>query len=113
MPNPKLSPGILNTLTSILNRRVLPELHKEIKSAHGDHRADVFKNDMGKGISALYSAISVANNGKGYSDNKPPYLGRHYAHQSGWHDLIQNELLKFNSMGSSCITSISECLIKT
>lgn len=113
MPNPKLTPGILNTLTNILNGRVLPEVHKEIKSAQGDYRADNFRDDMGKGISALYSAISVLNNGKGFSDPEPPYPGRHYAHQSGWQALIQNELLKFNSMGSSCITSISECLIKT
>lgn len=113
MPNTKLTPGIVSALTSILNGRLLPEIYKEIKDAQGEHRAKIFKDDLGKGISALYSAVSVLNDGKGYSDTKPPYPDRHYAHQSGWQSLIQNELLKFNSKGSSYITSISECLIKT
>jgi len=101
MPNPKLTPGIVSALTSILNKRLLPEIYKEIKDSQGEHRADIYKNYLGKGISALYGAISVLNDGKGYSDTKPPYPGRHYAHESGWQSLIQNELLKFNSKGSS------------
>lgn len=112
MPNPKLTPGIINTLTSILNGRIQSEIYKEINDIQGKHSADTFRDNIGKGISALHGAISVLNNGKGYSDTKPPYPGRHYAHQSGWQSLIQDELLKFNSKGSSYITSISECLIK-
>ena len=113
MPNQKLTPGIISALTNIINGRLLPEIYKEIKDAQGEHIADTYKNDLWKGISALDSAITVLNNGKGYSDTKPPYPDRHYAHESGWQLLIQNELLKFNSKGSSYITSISECLIKT
>lgn len=113
MTNPKLTPGIISTLTSILSGRVQSELYKEIMAIQGEQKANVFRDDIGKGISALYGAISVLNDGKGYSDTEPPYPDRHYAHQSGWQTLIQNELLKFNSKGSSYITTISECLIKT
>ena len=104
MPNPRLTSGIIRTLISILSNRILPEIYKEIKDTQDEHRANTFRDDLGKGISALNAATSILNDGKSDSDTEPPYPDRHFADQPGWQSLIQNELLKFNSKGPSYIT---------
>lgn len=113
MENSKLTTGTLDTLTKLLSERVLSEIYQKIKNEQGDLKSNLFKEQLGKGISALHSAITIVNDGKGYLDTLPPYPNRHYAHQAGWQSLIHNELLKFNSKGSAYLTSVSECLIKT
>ncbi len=112
MPKPKLTPGILQTISRIIQERVLPEVYEKIKSTSNESRADRFKDNLGQGMSALYEAISVMSDGKGYCDTNPQYKDRHYPQQDGWQSLIRYELMKFNSQGASSLTSVSECLIK-
>ena len=52
MPNPKLTPGIISTLTSMLNGRVLPEIYKEIK--------EEFANDMQIPIKIVINKMDFA-----------------------------------------------------
>ncbi|MGB5822387.1 MAG: FRG domain-containing protein [Saonia sp.] len=113
MPNPKLTPGTLSAIIKVLKERIGSEVYKEIQTKQSVSRADLFKANLGSGISALHIALTAMNDGKTYSENSRTYPARNYADQAGWQTLIHNELLKFDSKGSTSITSTSECLIKT
>lgn len=109
--NPKVTPGILNTLEQMLNH-VATDFCGGTPAEKLDHPKNRIAKDMFSGVAGLKCAISFYNNGRGFQDPTPPFPDREYTRQ-GWNDLIRNELFAFDCCGSAYITRVSECLIKT
>lgn len=109
MPQSPIKPATINTLINLLTRISIQVNRAESNKYHRNR----LKEGFDKGISALYSAKSILNNGKGFDEPTPEYIDRYYPHQGGWHDAITEEIAQFNCNGSAYITRVSECIIKT
>lgn len=113
MTRTPITAATLHTLTAMLHMRLTPELYESVKKIYGESRAREFLDDLGRGVSALHTAIPALNDGKGYVDPKPGYDDRTYPDLAAWIPHIQDEILKYNSRGAAYITSVSECVTKT
>lgn len=112
MTRTPITAATLHTLTTLLHVRLTPELYENVKKTYGESRARDFLDGLGKGVSALHTAIPALNDGKAYMDTKPGYDDRTYPDLAAWIPHIQDEILKYNSRGAAYITSVSECVTK-
>lgn len=109
MPQSPIKPSTINILMKLLTRVSIQVNKAELN----DQQKNQLKKQFDQGISGLYSAMSILNNGKDFNEPTPKYAGRYYPQQSEWGTVITEEIAQFNCSGAAYITRVSECIIKT